>query len=75
MICKNSNFLKSYSGIAVFAYGATGAGKTYTMLGTSDNPGIAYRTIVELLSQVEQLDGWRVTLGASYLEVSFTKFL
>jgi kinesin family protein 18/19 len=25
---------------SVFAYGATGAGKTYTMLGSEDNPGI-----------------------------------
>ena len=28
---------------SVFAYGATGAGKTFTMLGTQDNPGIMYR--------------------------------
>ena len=28
---------------SVFAYGATGAGKTFTMLGTPDNPGIMYR--------------------------------
>jgi hypothetical protein len=25
---------------SVFAYGATGAGKTYTMLGTEERPGI-----------------------------------
>jgi len=26
----------------VFAYGSTGAGKTHTMLGTEDNPGIMF---------------------------------
>ena len=33
---------------SVFAYGATGAGKTFTMLGTQDNPGIMYRLGVAL---------------------------
>uniref|UniRef100_A0A146KMD8 Kinesin-like protein n=1 Tax=Lygus hesperus TaxID=30085 RepID=A0A146KMD8_LYGHE len=54
---------------SVFAYGATGAGKTYTMLGSPDNPGITYRTIVELLSQIGLMEGWKITIGASYIEV------
>ena len=36
----------------VFAYGATGAGKTYTMLGTETNPGIMGLTLGELFSKV-----------------------
>jgi kinesin family protein 18/19 len=32
----------------VFAYGATGAGKTYTMLGSVDNPGIMLQTLTEI---------------------------
>ena len=36
----------------VFAYGATGAGKTYTMLGTEINPGIMGLTLGELFSKV-----------------------
>lgn len=32
----------------VFAYGATGAGKTYTMLGDNDSPGLMLTTILEL---------------------------
>ena len=32
----------------VFAYGATGAGKTHTMLGTAEKPGIMYQTMREL---------------------------
>ena len=36
---------------SVFVYGATGAGKTHTMLGSSDNPGIIFRTVMELYSK------------------------
>ena len=36
----------------VFAYGATGAGKTYTMLGTELNPGIMVLTLEELFDKV-----------------------
>merc|ERR1740117_465006 len=34
--------------VTLFAYGQTGAGKTYTMGGTPDNPGVSRRTINEL---------------------------
>jgi kinesin family member 18/19 len=34
----------------VFAYGATGAGKTHTMLGSADKPGIMYLTMQELFA-------------------------
>lgn len=32
----------------VFAYGATGAGKTHTMLGYAEKPGIMFQTMREL---------------------------
>ncbi|KAM6312136.1 kinesin-like protein KIF18B [Podargus strigoides] len=38
---------------SVFAYGATGAGKTYTMLGSEKSPGIMYLTVVELYKRIE----------------------
>ncbi|KAI9101896.1 P-loop containing nucleoside triphosphate hydrolase protein [Phlyctochytrium arcticum] len=38
----------------VFAYGATGAGKTYTMLGTESDPGIMALTLEELFRHVEK---------------------
>ncbi|XP_062485941.1 kinesin-like protein KIF18B [Pezoporus occidentalis] len=38
---------------SVFAYGATGAGKTYTMLGSEHSPGIMYLTMVELYQRME----------------------
>lgn len=39
--------------LPVFAYGATGAGKTYTMLGSEKSPGIMYLTMVELYKRIE----------------------
>ncbi|XVF54553.1 hypothetical protein PTKIN_Ptkin05aG0190200 [Pterospermum kingtungense] len=55
---------------SVFCYGATGAGKTYTMLGTVDNPGVMVLAIKELFTKVRQrsCDGNHV-VHLSYLEV------
>lgn len=36
----------------VFAYGATGAGKTYTMLGTQTIPGLMVLTLRDLFRKV-----------------------
>ena len=38
---------------SVFAYGATGAGKTYTMLGSSEEPGVTFRTVKELFDVID----------------------
>ena len=38
---------------SVFAYGSTGAGKTYTMLGSEENPGIMMNSIEELFKVIE----------------------
>ncbi|KAK3923397.1 Kinesin-like protein KIF18A [Frankliniella fusca] len=55
---------------SVFVYGATGAGKTFTMLGTKENPGITFRTMVELFYQMEsQKHEKDFDIGVSYLEV------
>jgi hypothetical protein len=55
----------------VFAYGATGAGKTFTMLGSKTSPGITYLTIVELYRQMEIHASEReFDLAVSHLEVS-----
>ncbi|KZC07186.1 Kinesin-like protein KIF18A [Dufourea novaeangliae] len=55
---------------SVFAYGATGAGKTHTMLGSNEDPGITYRTVAELFFQIEKQGGHReFNLGVTYLEV------
>lgn len=64
-----SSLLDGYN-CSVFAYGATGAGKTHTMLGKEGDPGITYRTMAELFSQIElQKDSRDFNLGVSYLEI------
>jgi kinesin family protein 18/19 len=55
---------------SVFAYGATGAGKTYTMLGTEDDPGIMMLSIDELFKSIEDYSAERdYMLKVSYVEV------
>ncbi|XP_078317515.1 kinesin-like protein KIF19 isoform X2 [Crassostrea virginica] len=54
----------------VFAYGATGAGKTYTMLGAHDEPGIMAQALNDLFLEMERTSedmSYRVTM--SYLEI------
>ena len=60
--------------VTVFAYGATGAGKTHTMFGYNEEPGVVPKAMVELFegvqkaSQGDQADE-RWTVNVSYLEV------
>ena len=53
----------------VFAYGATGAGKTYTMTGTDNNPGIMPLTLTELFNKVNSYTDREYKLTMSYLEI------
>ncbi|XP_070616342.1 kinesin-like protein KIF19 [Erythrolamprus reginae] len=54
----------------VFAYGPTGAGKTYTMLGTDSEPGIYIRTLHDLFQAIESTgDDQNYSVCMSYLEV------
>ena len=46
------NVLNGYNA-TVFAYGATGGGKTYTMVGTHDNQGIMVRALNQLFSAMD----------------------
>lgn len=61
--------LKGRNG-SVFCYGATRAGKTYTTLGTSENPSVMVLAIKDLFNKVRQrsYDGNHV-VHLSYLEV------
>jgi len=54
---------------SVFAYGATGAGKTFTMLGSKDGPGITFLTMQEIYKKIESLEDKSCEIGISYLEV------
>lgn len=55
---------------SVFAYGPTGAGKTYTMIGTSAKPGVMFHTFTSLFSQIEKNSkGREYKVCISYLEI------
>nr|AMS24230.1 kinesin 8-IIa protein [Marsilea vestita] len=55
---------------SVFCYGATGAGKTHTMLGTTQNPGVMVLALKDLFNKLRQRcrEGDYV-VRLSYLEV------
>lgn len=54
----------------VFAYGATGCGKTHTITGTSQHPGIIFLTMQELFEKIEERSADKTTeLSLSYLEI------
>ncbi|XP_035484027.2 kinesin-like protein KIF18A isoform X2 [Scophthalmus maximus] len=54
----------------VFAYGATGAGKTHTMLGAQNEPGVMYRTMTDLFKRMDDAkEEKEFAVAFSYLEV------
>ncbi|XP_045842397.1 kinesin-like protein KIF19 [Meles meles] len=54
----------------VFAYGPTGCGKTYTMLGTDHEPGIYVRTLNDLFRAIEETSNdVECEVSMSYLEI------
>lgn len=54
----------------VFAYGPTGCGKTYTMLGTDNEPGIYVRTLNDLFRAIEETSNdMEYKVSMSYLEI------
>mmetsp|Transcript_9778 Transcript_9778/g.17278 ORF Transcript_9778/g.17278 Transcript_9778/m.17278 type:complete len:1066 (-) Transcript_9778:166-3363(-) len=52
-----------------FAYGATSAGKTYTMLGNPTQPGIMMLTLHDLFAEVAQHEDRIFEVKCSFLEV------
>ena len=53
----------------VFAYGATGAGKTYTMLGDEEQPGIMPLTFGELFKKIKNYSDREYLIKLCYLEI------
>ncbi|XP_062297994.1 kinesin-like protein KIF22 [Scomber scombrus] len=63
---------------SVFAYGPTGAGKTHTMLGSSEQAGViprAVREVFDLVRARDEEEGWDYSIGMSYLEIYNEKVL
>ncbi|KAL1958434.1 hypothetical protein VTO42DRAFT_4535 [Malbranchea cinnamomea] len=54
----------------VFAYGATGCGKTHTITGTAQQPGIIFLTMQELFERIAEMKDEKITeVSLSYLEI------
>jgi len=54
----------------VFAYGATGCGKTHTITGTAQMPGIIFLTMQDLFEKVDELQAEKESeITLSYLEI------
>ncbi|XP_060620238.2 kinesin-like protein KIF19 isoform X2 [Anolis sagrei] len=54
----------------IFAYGPTGCGKTYTMLGTDSEPGIYVRMLNDLFHAIEETSNdMDYEVSMSYLEI------
>lgn len=54
----------------VFAYGATGCGKTHTILGTPLDPGVIFLTLKELYERIDQLSSERIfDVSVLFLEI------
>lgn len=64
------SLLQGYN-CSVFAYGATSAGKTHTMLGSPTQPGVIFLTMMELYKKIyEKTDEFTCDVSVSYLEVT-----
>jgi hypothetical protein len=53
----------------VFAYGATGSGKTYTMVGADQDPGLMVLSLRDIFDVMQQAPHAEQTVTCSYLEV------
>jgi kinesin family protein 18/19 len=53
----------------VFAYGPTGTGKTYTMLGNNEIPGIMVLTVKDIFESIKKLDDKEFQIVVSYVEI------
>ncbi|WFD19380.1 tubulin-dependent ATPase kip3 [Malassezia caprae] len=55
---------------SVFAYGATGCGKTHTISGTSEDPGLIFLTMQGLYARIEaESSEYETDVRLSYLEI------
>lgn len=63
------SILDGYNG-TVFAYGATGCGKTHTILGTTEDPGVIFLTLRELYDRIDRMSDERVfDVSVLFLEI------
>uniref|UniRef100_A0A2D4N5X4 Kinesin motor domain-containing protein n=1 Tax=Micrurus spixii TaxID=129469 RepID=A0A2D4N5X4_9SAUR len=65
-----SHLLKGQNA-SILAYGTTGAGKTHTMLGDPDHPGVIPRAVRDILQMTRDAskDKCKYSVSVSYLEI------
>ncbi|KAH9843845.1 kinesin-domain-containing protein [Rhodofomes roseus] len=64
-----SNLLDGYNA-TIFAYGATGCGKTHTISGTDDDPGIIYLTMADLFQRIgDRREEYVTEVVVTFLEI------
>jgi len=60
--------MHGYNGTAL-VYGQTTSGKTYTMLGTPDKPGILPCTLCDIFTQIKKDKEHEYSISVSYMEI------
>jgi centromeric protein E len=60
--------MEGYHG-TVFAYGMTGTGKTFSMQGTANSPGVIPLAITDIFSYIREMPSREFLLRVSYLEI------
>ena len=63
-----NNIIEGFN-LTVFAYGATGSGKTYTMLGTNKEQGIMPRSVSDLFKRMKENKNKEFLMMVSYIEI------
>ncbi|XP_059472711.1 kinesin-like protein KIF18B [Neocloeon triangulifer] len=63
-----SNVIDGFN-CSVFAYGSTGSGKTFTMLGKQDEPGITFQLMSDLYKALDSTENLEFVINGSYLEI------
>ncbi|XP_057718799.1 kinesin-like protein KIN-7N [Arachis stenosperma] len=60
--------LDGFNGTA-FAYGQTSSGKTFTMNGSENNPGIIPRAVKDIFAKIETMSDREFLIRVSYMEI------
>ncbi len=62
------SIIQGYNG-CVFAYGTTGSGKTHSMTGTSEEPGIMYLILKSMFEKILNENQKKFEIKVSYVEI------
>ncbi|KAL2622600.1 hypothetical protein R1flu_002805 [Riccia fluitans] len=60
--------LSGFNG-TVFAYGQTSSGKTYTMKGTAEDPGIIRLSVHDVFNKIQEISNREFLIRVSYMEI------